>query len=73
MNRLEEIERVGKQHSYSNEGYRVSLSDDDYKWLIDTVYNMNDSLHHIQIIASTMGDDKQANEIFHISDKAQLD
>jgi hypothetical protein len=73
MNKLEKIERIGKQHIFTNEGYRVALSEDDYKWLIDQIYKMNDSLHHIQIISSTMGDDHQANEIFKISDEAQLD
>jgi hypothetical protein len=42
-------------------------------WLIDRLEVMNEALHTIQIISSTMKDNEHTNAIFTIADKTQLD
>lgn len=41
--------------------------------MVEDLEKMNDALHNIQIIASTMEDTEQINEIFKTADKAQFD
>ncbi|MGD6876907.1 hypothetical protein [Bacillus infantis] len=69
MTEAESFELLKRQFYTNLKDGLINLQID---WLIKKVEQMNDSLHLIQIITSTMDDSELVEKIFKIADESQL-